>query len=69
MIDNQDNKKKFHQKPGTGSYKMYLDSKIEDTSTDIYYKTECKLKDSKVSIPTKDSVNQAKDWVDNVNKM
>lgn len=53
----------------TGSYKMHLDSKIEDTATDIYYKTECKLEDSKVSIPTKDAVKEAKEWVDDENRM
>ena len=55
MKENKDNKK-----PVTGSYKMHLDSKIEDTATDIYYKTEKKLPDSKVAIPTKDAVDQAK---------
>ncbi len=64
MTKNKDNKK-----PITGSYKMHLDSKIEDTATDVYYKTEKKMPDSKVSIPTKDSVDQAKKWVDDVNKM
>lgn len=55
--------------PKTGSYKMHLDSKIEDTATDIYYKTEKKIPDSQVSIPTHDAVIKAKDWVDDVNKM
>lgn len=64
MTDNKNNKK-----PTTGSYKMHLDSKIEDTATDVYYKTEKKMKDSKVAIPTKDSVDEAKKWVDDVNKM
>lgn len=53
----------------TGSYKMHKDSKIENTQTDIYYNTEKKLKDSNVAIPTKDAVEEAKEWVDDVNKM
>ena len=50
------------------SYKQDKEPKIEDTATDVYYQTECKLKDSKVAIPTKDSVDEAKEWVDNANK-
>lgn len=69
-----DDKKKFlikddHNLSATGSYKMYKDSKLEDTATDIYYKTERKIQDSKVSIPTYDSVIKAKEWVDDINKM
>lgn len=53
----------------SGSYKQHKEPKIEDTATDVYYKTECKVADSKVSIPTEDSVVKAKEWVDDVNKM
>ena len=60
---------KREEEPDTGSYKMHLDSKMEDTATDVYYKTECKKSDSQVSIPTKDAVDEAKEWVDDVNKM
>ena len=56
-------------KSAEGSYKMHKDSKIENTQTDIYYDTEKKLKDSKVAVPTEDAVNEAKDWVDDENKM
>lgn len=55
--------------PLDGSYKEHKGPKREDTATDVYYKTECKLPDSKVAIPTKDSVEEAKDWVDDENKM
>ncbi len=54
--------------PLDGTYKEYKSPKREDTATDIYYKTECKLSDSKVAIPTKDSVEEAKEWVDDENK-
>ncbi|HLR21096.1 MAG TPA: DUF3787 domain-containing protein [Tissierellaceae bacterium] len=54
---------------GEGTYRAYLDPKCEDTATDIYYKTEYKLKDSDVAIPTEDAVVEAKDWVDDANKM
>ncbi len=54
---------------GAGSFNRYKDPKIEDTATDVYYKTECKVPGSKVSIPTEDSVEKAKEWVDDVNKM
>lgn len=52
-----------------GTYKEHKGPKREDTATDVYYKTECKLPDSKVAIPTEDSVEEAKDWVDDANKM
>lgn len=45
------------------------DPKLENTATDIYYKTQCKIPDSKVAIPTYDSVIEAKEWVDDENKM
>ncbi len=54
---------------GAGSFNKHKDPKIEDTATDVYYKTECKVPDSKVSIPTEDAVEKAKEWVDDVNKM
>lgn len=44
------------------------DPKIEDTATDVYYKTKEKIKDSNVAIPTEDAVDEAKDWVDDENK-
>lgn len=50
-----------------GTYKQNREPKLEDTATDIYYKTDCKLPDSKVAIPTEDSVEEAKKWVDNEN--
>lgn len=55
--------------PLDGSYKEHKSPKREDTATDVYYKTECKLPDSKVAVPTKDSVVEAKEWVDDENKM
>ncbi len=55
--------------PLDGTYKEYKSPKREDTATDVYYKTECKLPDSKVAVPTKDSVDEAKEWVDDENKM
>ena len=56
-------------KAKTGAYKMYKDSKIEDTQTDIYSNTKKKLKDSNVAIPTEESVEEAKEWVDDENRM
>jgi hypothetical protein len=53
----------------SGSYKQHKEPKLEDTATDVYYKTECKVADSKVSIPTEDAVDKAKEWVDDENKM
>lgn len=49
-------------------YQQANEPKNEDTATDVYYKTEKRLPDSKVSIPTLDSVEKAKEWVDDVNK-
>lgn len=55
--------------PLEGTYKAHKGPKNENTATDVYYQTQCKLPDSKVSIPTYDSVVEAKEWVDDVNKM
>ena len=52
-----------------GTFKEHKDPKREDTATDVYYKTECKLPDSNVAVPTEDSVEEAKEWVDDANKM
>ena len=54
---------------GEGTFNAHKGPKREDTASDVYYKTECKLPDSKVAIPTEDSVDEAKDWVDDSNKM
>lgn len=51
-----------------GTFKQNREPKLEDTATDIYYKTEKKLPDSKVAIPTEDSVDEAKNWVDDENR-
>ncbi|WP_262428339.1 DUF3787 domain-containing protein [Paratissierella segnis] len=56
------------KRPNEGSYRMHKDSKMEDTATDVYYKTECKIPDSKVAIPTEDAVIEAKEWVDDENR-
>jgi len=60
-------KKDIKNKRIEGTYKQNREPKLEDTATDIYYKTDCKLPDSKVAIPTEDSVEEAKEWVDNEN--
>lgn len=52
-----------------GTYKSNMGPQTGDTATDVYYKTECKLPDSKVAVPTYDSVVEAKEWVDEENKM
>lgn len=52
-----------------GIFHKHLDPKRENTATDVYYKTQCKLPDSKVAVPTYDSVVEAKEWVDDANKM
>lgn len=49
-------------------YQQNKEPKIEDTATDVYYKTKTKLPDSKVAIPTEDSVHEAKIWVDDENR-
>lgn len=51
-----------------GSYKAFKEPKIENTATDIYYNTQCKLPDSEVAVPTYDAVVEAKEWVDEENK-
>ena len=61
--ENKDLEKKIE-----GTFKQNREPKIEDTATDVYYKTEKKLPDSKVAIPTEDSVDEAKTWVDDENR-
>lgn len=51
-----------------GSHKTFKEPKIENTQTDVYYNTECKLPDSEVAVPTYDAVIEAKEWVDEENK-
>ncbi|MDR7869218.1 MAG: DUF3787 domain-containing protein [Tissierellaceae bacterium] len=51
-----------------GSHKAFREPKIENTATDVYYNTECKLPDSEVAVPTYDAVVEAKEWVDDENK-
>lgn len=66
------NRKANNPKKGVvkeGSHKAYKEPKIENTQTDVYYDTECKLPDSEVAIPTYDAVIEAKEWVDKENKM
>ena len=64
-----DEKKTLDEKKIEGTYKQNREPKIEDTATDVYYKTEKKLPDSKVAIPTEDSIEKAKEWVDDENRM
>ena len=64
-----DDKKDLKDEKIEGTFKQNREPKIEDTATDLYYKTKCKLPDSKVAIPTRDSVEEAKGWVDDENKM
>lgn len=56
------------RKEDKGTYKREHDSKLEDTATDVYYKTKEKTKDGKVAIPTEDAVDEAKEWVDDENR-
>ena len=51
-----------------GSHKAFREPKIENTATDVYYNTQCKLPDSEVAVPTYDAVVEAKEWVDEENK-
>lgn len=59
---------KTDNKRQLGSHKNHKDPHFGYSPTDIYYKVEKRLPDSKVSIPTYDAVVEAKDWVDNINK-
>ena len=54
--------------PSSGSYKQHKEPKLEDASGDVFYKTECKIVESKVAIPTEDAVEKAKEWVDDINR-
>lgn len=54
---------------GTLTQRQFKEVKIDDRETDAFYKTDYKKEESKVSIPTEDAVEEAKDWVDNVSRM
>lgn len=40
----------------------------EDTQTDIYSNTEYVKPDSNVAVPTEAAVEEAKEWVDDINQ-
>lgn len=61
--------KNIRFRKGTLTQRQFKEVKIDDRETDAFYKTDYKLENSKVSIPTLDAVEEAKDWVDNENKM
>jgi predicted transposase YbfD/YdcC len=54
---------------GTLTNRQFKEAKIQDRETDAFYKTDHKLEESKVSIPTIDAVVEAKEWVDNVSRL
>lgn len=68
MNKDKDKIKKDSKTDPCKAYQQDKDPKTEDTATDIYYKTKEKTADAKVSIPTEDSVEEAKDWVDDANR-
>ncbi len=69
LPDNDRKANKAKANPGKeGSHKAFREPKIENTQTDVYYDTECKLPDSKVAVPTYDAVVEAKEWVDDANR-
>ncbi len=39
----------------------------EKPATDIYSSIKCRIKDTKVDIPTEDAVEKSKEWVENEN--
>ncbi len=63
MVDNGKDKRE----PAEGTFKEHLESKIEETATDVYSKTESVDPDTGVAYPTETSVEEAMDWVDNEN--
>lgn len=50
-------------------YQMYREPKSLSTSSDVFYNVESRIPITNVAIPTYDAVIQAKEWVDDVNKM
>lgn len=70
QTDNQKNEipKNIKFSNGTLTQRQFKEVKNQDRETDAFYKTDYKLKNSKVSIPTLDAVVEAKDWVDNENR-
>lgn len=55
-------------KSSKGTYTNHKEPNFGYSPTDVYYNTERKIPESKVSIPTFDAVLEAKEWVDDVNK-
>lgn len=48
--------------------KICKNEKKANTDSDVYAETKCRLEDSNVAIPTVNSVEDAKEWVDDENK-
>lgn len=53
---------------GTLTNRQLREVKNDDRETDAFYKTDHKLEESNVSIPTYDAVVEAKEWVDDENR-
>lgn len=59
--------KKEKKEPSEGTYKGHLDEKSRldgQTDSDVYAESECVEKDTKMNIPTDNSVEDAKDWTE-----
>ncbi|NMB07051.1 MAG: DUF3787 domain-containing protein [Tissierellia bacterium] len=48
---------------------MYREPKSLSTSSDVFYNVESRIPITNVAIPTFDAIVEAKEWVDDVNKM
>lgn len=64
-----DNKKSKSTIKTPIGYQMYREPKSKDTTTDVFYKVEKRMHDTNVAIPTIDAIIEAKEWVDDINKM
>lgn len=50
-------------------YQMYREPKSMSSYSDVFYNVETRFPVTNVAIPTYDALIQAKEWVDNINKM
>ncbi len=65
MTTNENNLKKDSKEPAKGTYKGYKDDKRpldNETDSDIYSNSTCEEGDTKMKIPTENSVENAREW-------
>ena len=67
MLNNDNDLKKDNKEPAEGTFKGYAEDKSDlenSTDSDLYAKAACKEDDTNILVPDDDSVEEARNWVD-----